>query len=46
MKKKYIIEIKVNDFNRNFGEIIDQIQRWLIERDGVEGVSIRSKDAE
>ncbi len=44
MKKEYIITIRVNDFNRNFGEITDQIQRLLIERDGVECVSIRSKD--
>ncbi len=43
MKKEYIIEIKVNDFNRNFGEITEQITKWLMERDGVEGVFIRSK---
>lgn len=44
MKKEYIIEIKVNDYNRNFGEIADQIQNYLIKIDGVEGLSIRSKE--
>lgn len=45
MKEKYIIEIRVNDYNRNLGEITDQITKWIGERDGVESVSIRSKDA-
>ena len=44
MKKDYIIEIRVNDHNRNFGEITEQIKNWLINRDGVEGITIRSKD--
>ncbi len=46
MKKEYIIEIKVNDYNRNFGEITDQIKDWLIKVDGIEGLTIRSKDSE
>lgn len=43
MKKEYIIEIKVNDNNRSFGEIAKQIMKTLIELDGVEGATIRSK---
>jgi len=44
MKKEYIIEIKVNNNNRNFGEIAKGIMKTLIERDGVEGATIRSKE--
>ena len=44
MIKEYIIEIRVNDYNRNFGEITDQIKNWLINRDGIEGLTIRTKE--
>lgn len=44
MKKEYIIEIRVNDNNRNFGEITKGIMKMLITMDGVDGATIRSKE--
>lgn len=44
MKKEYIIEVRVNDNNRTFGEIAKQIMKMLITMDGVEGATIRSKE--
>ncbi|KKK72451.1 hypothetical protein LCGC14_2903740 [marine sediment metagenome] len=36
MEEEYIIKIKLSDRNRNFGEITEQIEKFLKERDGVE----------
>ncbi len=40
MRRKYLIKINAYDTNRNFGEILDQIKKFLIERDGVELLDI------
>ncbi len=35
MDKEYIIKLKLNDGNRNFGEILEQIENFLQLRDGI-----------
>jgi len=44
MKKEYIIEVRVNDNDRNFGEITKQIMKLLVTMDGIDGATIRSKE--
>jgi len=43
MKQKYIIEMELNDKNRNFGEIVESIINWLGFRDGIKKVKVFSE---
>ncbi len=40
MKRKYFIKLELCDRNRNFGEIIEQIEKFIKEREGVDEINI------
>lgn len=43
MKQKYIIELRLCDRNRNFGEILDGLKELLTRIDGIDEAIIYEK---